>query len=77
MNKPRRKAIDKLMERLEDLRSDLELIFEEESEAFDNLPESLQESERGEAMQESIDALEEAISNLEEAIENLDTAKGE
>lgn len=77
MNKIRRKAIDKLMERLEDLRSDLELIFEEESEAFDNLPESLRESERGEAMQESIDALEEAISNLEEAIENLDTAKGE
>lgn len=77
MNKTRRKAIDTLMARLEDLRLDVEYLQEEEQEAFYNIPESLQESEKGEKMQESIDALEEALSNLEEAIENLDTAKGE
>jgi prefoldin subunit 5 len=77
MNKTRRKAIDTLMARLEDLRLDVEYLQEEEQEAFNNIPESLQESEKGEKMQESIDALEEALSNLEEAIENLDTAKGE
>ena len=45
MNKTRRKVIDKLMERIEDLRSDVEMILDEEQEAFDNIPESLQESE--------------------------------
>ena len=74
MNKTRRKAIDTLMARLEDLRLDVEYLQEEEQEAFNNIPESLQESEKGEKIQESIDALEEALSNLEEAIENLNTA---
>lgn len=77
MNKTRKKSIDTLMARLEDLRLDVEYLLDEEQEAFYNIPESLQESERGEAMQESIDALEEALSNLEEALDNLDTAKGE
>lgn len=77
MNKVRRKSIDTLMARLEDLRLDVEYLQEEEQEAFNNIPESLQESEKGEKIQESIDALEEALSNLEEALENLDTAKGE
>jgi hypothetical protein len=35
------------------------------------MPESLQESERGEAMQEAIDNLESASSSLEEAIDYL------
>ena len=77
MNKIRRKNINTLIERLEELRSDAELILDEEQEAFDNLPESLQEAERGELMQESIEALEEAISSLEEALENFETSKGE
>lgn len=77
MNKIRRKNIDAIQERLEELRSDVELILDEEQEAFDNLPESLQEAERGQAMQDSIDYLEEAISSIDEAIGNLETAKGE
>ena len=44
----------------------MEELWEEEQESFDNLPEGLQEGEKGERMQENIDALEEFLDNLEE-----------
>lgn len=74
MNKKRRQAIDKVYAKLEELMEDLEAIKGEEEEARDNLPESLQESERGEAMGEAIDNLEEAINDIQEAIEYLQDA---
>ena len=43
----------------------------EEQEAFDNMPESLQDSERGQTMYENIDNLESATSDLEDVIMNL------
>lgn len=70
MNKERRKAIKKAILKIEDL---VQEIYSEEQEAFDNMPESLQESENGlisseaqENLEAVIDALEEAISYLEE-----------
>jgi prefoldin subunit 5 len=74
MNKQRRTRIEKIAASLAELQSDIELVRDDEWEAFDNLPEGLQESERGDRMQEVIDCLEEAISNIDEAIENLNTA---
>ena len=44
---------------------------DEEEDKFDNMPEGLQESERGEAMQEAIEQLETACDNLDEAISSL------
>lgn len=66
MNKVRRKEIAKAIELLEQAREILESVRDDEQEAFDNMPESLQGSERGEAM-------EEYIYTLEEAIEAIDT----
>ena len=77
MNKSRRTRIDKLIERIDDLMSDLDLIREEEQEAYDNLPESIQDSERGESMYDAIDNLESAYSSLEEVEDYLNEAKGE
>jgi hypothetical protein len=74
MNNPRRKALNKIKEQIEDLRMALEELLDEEQSAFDNMPESLQYSERGEKMEEGISALEDAVSNLEEATDNIDTA---
>lgn len=42
----------------------------EEEEAYENYPENLQNSFRGEAMQDAIEYLEESIQNLENIIEN-------
>lgn len=77
MNKSRRSRIDEIIRKLGDLCSDIDLIRDEEDTAYYNLPDSLQESERGETMSEAIDNLESAISSLEEATEYLNDAKGE
>lgn len=66
MNRDRRKRLMQLSEKLSEVRTSLESILEEEENAFDNLPESIQESEKGERMQEYIENIGEAISNIEE-----------
>ena len=70
MNNKRRKKIAKAIYKIEEL---IQNILDEEQEAYDNMPENLQGSERGiiseeaqESLGSAIDALEEAISYLEE-----------
>jgi ATP-dependent helicase/DNAse subunit B len=72
MNKLRRKELTRIIEKLErlealrlEIKDELEAVLEEEQEAFDNLPESLQESERGQQMQEYIDAMDGALDELD------------
>lgn len=71
MNNTRRKAIAKIVERLEELKTDFELLRDEEQEAFDNLPEGIQESERGEHMENIIYNMEEVLENLESAFDTM------
>jgi predicted PurR-regulated permease PerM len=71
MNKARRKAIEEIIDQIGTLKEQLESITEEEQEAFDNLPESIQYSERGDAMGEGITDLEQASSDLEDIMTNL------
>ena len=66
MNNERRKqlkAIAKqlgtIADNLEEQQILLEQVYDDESEAFDNMPESLQESDRGIEMEEGIAVLEE------------------
>lgn len=74
MNKQRRASIEKLREQLSGIQTDLDDLLEEERESFDNLPESLQESDRGQAMQAAIDSMESALSSIEEADGSLEEA---
>lgn len=76
MNKQRRSQITKIIERLEAINEDIDNILCEEQESYDNLPESLQESSRGEAMTEAIEALESSYSSVEEAIDYLNEIDG-
>lgn len=71
MNKQRRNEIDKIRVELESIKSRLESVLAEEEMMFDNMPENLQYSMRGEESQESIDYMSEAVSSLEEAIDQL------
>lgn len=73
MNKLRRKELSRIIEKLERLealrletKNELEAVLEEEQEAFDNLTESLQESERGQQMREYIYAIAGALDALDE-----------
>lgn len=74
MNNNRRERINKVHAKLDEILGLIDELREEEQEAYDNMPESMQYGERGEKMQEAIDALEEAYNDVEEACDNLDTA---
>ena len=71
MNAKQRKKLQGYVDSLDEIRSNIETMMEDETEKLDNMPESLQESERGDAMQEAIDNLESASSSIEEAIDYL------
>lgn len=64
MNKARRKDIARAIELMEQAWGILQTVRDEEQEAFDNMPEGLQSSERGEAMEGYIYTLEEVMDNL-------------
>lgn len=71
MNDRRRKCIADAQTALAEVIAEIELIASEERAAFDNLPESLQEAERGQAMSEAADVLDEVVSNLGDALDLL------
>ena len=71
MNAKQRKKLQGYVDSLDEIKSNIETMMEDETEKLDNMPEGLQESERGEAIQEAIDNLESASSSLEEAIDYL------
>ncbi len=71
MNNTRRKAIMKIAERLEELKTDFELLRDEEQEAFDNMPESIQESERGEHIESIIYNMDDVLESLESAFDGM------
>lgn len=71
MNKSRRKYIEQLISSVEAIRDGIEKCKMEEEAACDNLPESLQCSDSGCRMQDTINSLEDAISQSEELIDTL------
>lgn len=100
MNKARRKAINAqyarlttlqqaladLKETASDIQSELQQLHDDEDEAYNNLPEGLQQAESGQKSQEAaeniqtaIDALDEldSITDFVEALEALDSAGAE
>lgn len=72
MNAQRRKEIQKAIALIEEARTILDYVAEEEREAYDNLPESLQYSERGERMEEIADSIESVCSELEDQVSELE-----
>lgn len=71
MNKQRRKDIGAQISNLENIKSNLESILSDEECYFDNMPENLQGSIRGEDSENAIDILSEAIDSLDEIINSL------
>lgn len=98
MNKTRRAALNALQDRITELAisdlfpcieaiaDELETLKDEEAEAFDNLPQSLQEGEKGQDMQAAVDSMESALellrafadleTNADDAFANIEDAKG-
>lgn len=58
MNKERREELLDVVQSLDEAIDRLEEIRDDEQDAFDSMPEGLQYSSRGDAMQEAIDTLD-------------------
>ena len=76
MNKMRRKEVENVIEILNDAVCQLESIVSDEQDAFDNLPEGLQCSERGEGMEENVNDMEDAVSTICDVISSLEDVVG-
>ena len=81
MNQDRRAAIEKLIDQVQtaafemrEFYNELTSLQEEEQEAFDNLPEGLQQAERGQQMEAIASALDDALSSLDSAINDVESA---
>lgn len=64
MNKVRRQQLSKAIDMMDEIMSLIEQIKNDEQEAFDNMPEGLQMSERGEQMEGYIDTLTEISESI-------------
>lgn len=71
MNKQRRKSISDNIKLLEDIKNNLEDILSDEEMYFDNMPENLQGSIRGEESETAIDILSTSIDELGSIIDSL------
>lgn len=78
MNEARRKVISKTVEKisevqslLDDIQDDINSIFTDEEMARDNIPESLQDTERYEKCDAACDNLDAAASSMDDVIQSL------
>ena len=71
MNKQRRKKIEELIEWLTDIRSELNELSLDEQAAYDAMPQSIQNSERGEKMQGNCECLEESLDDIDRLVDAL------
>ena len=74
MNKSRRKELEKAIELLEQASDIIDSAKVDEEDAYDSLPAGIQDSERGETMQEAISSLEDALDNLESVTDAVQAA---
>lgn len=72
MNNTRRKQLQRIQGELRDIYERLDILCDEEQEAYDNMPESLQDTERGEKSQNAINTLESVRDQVLEAADEID-----
>ena len=72
MNKERRKKISNVVQTLQDVIDNLSNILSDEECSFDNMPENLQGSMRGEESEEAINIITESIDSLQSVCDNLE-----
>lgn len=73
MNAERRKQITEAVGKLQDAMSIIESVKDDEQDAYDNMPEGLQQGEKGEQASNALDSLDNALSEMESAKDNLES----
>lgn len=72
MNQSRRNRIREIQEKLTSLTEEVELLLEEEQDAYENMPDSIKESECGEKAMRAVDILEDAKGQIEDSASTLE-----
>lgn len=75
MNKIRRKQLQEASELIAKAQGIIESVKDEEQEAHDNLPESIQYGEKGQQMEEYIDMLDEAYRQCDDLMSIIDNIR--
>ena len=73
MNKLRRGQLKKIIELLRTANELLGDVLSDEQNAFDNLLDGLQQSQRGADMEDNIDIIDDALDDIEEVLSSLNT----
>lgn len=76
MNDSRRKNLKRALSMLESANQIISQTADQEQDSLDNLPESLQSSERYEKMEDAVSLLESAIEDIDSASDKLRDATG-
>lgn len=71
MNKERRKRLDYVIEKLEELQAEVASIGEEERESYDNLPDNLNDTDMANQMCENADELDGLDVDFESLLDTL------
>ncbi len=71
MNKQQRKKLSDMLDEIEGYVSTLEEMSNEEQEKYDNMPEGLQDTERGQAIQDAADNLQQAADDLQNWVDEV------
>jgi len=71
MNDRRRKRVERIARKVMDAHQLLEYVREDEQEAFDNMPESIQFSTKGDQMQETLDLLDDVLDGFAGGVTSL------
>lgn len=67
MNKARRKRLGEAFDKCAEILEILEEVKQEEEEAYENLPDSFRDGDRGEEMQNYIEMIDEVAGYIEDA----------
>lgn len=71
MNKTRRNRLENILASLEKVRDDLEEVRDDEQCAFDNLPDNIKNSERGDTMEENVNTLCDLYDSIDSLIGDM------
>lgn len=74
MNRYRRSILKTIVESLSKISEELRDVIDEETDAYENMPDNLKDGERGSSSSDAIDYLEDASSSLDDIIGTINEA---
>lgn len=74
MNRYRRSVLKTIVESLSKISEELRNVIDEETDAYENMPDNLKDGERGSSSSDAIDYLEDASSSLDDIIDTINEA---